>query len=251
MTVTKPTEESGVGEGNEWYFFSLHDRKYTTGDRTNRATRSGYWKATGKDRAVLAAGADEKVVGMRKTLVFYTGRAPKGRKTDWVMHEFRLHPRFKAAALISHRRHHHCDHLLIKEDWVLCRVFYRSRTTVPRPPPSQDQPSDMPSRDEPELPPPPAAAPSNSIAPLIAAYAFDGGSRTAAEQVSCFSGVLPTVPFTRPVTLGDLLSIDTSEIEAMGIMIGGMGVTSMINSGLEVPPSWDQENALAQVWKPL
>jgi hypothetical protein len=73
--------------GGEWYFFSLHDRKYATGHRTNRATETGYWKATGKDRIIAAAGGT--VVGMRKTLVFYRGRAPKGTKTEWVMHEFR------------------------------------------------------------------------------------------------------------------------------------------------------------------
>ncbi|KAH7543899.1 hypothetical protein JRO89_XS15G0055900 [Xanthoceras sorbifolium] len=81
-------ESASVG-GKEWYFYSLRDRKYSTGVRTNRATASGYWKATGKDRAVLRKG---RLVGMRKTLVFYQGRAPKGTKTDWVMHEFRLEP---------------------------------------------------------------------------------------------------------------------------------------------------------------
>ncbi|THU68684.1 hypothetical protein C4D60_Mb08t06450 [Musa balbisiana] len=51
--------------GREWYFFNLRDRKYATGQRTNRATRSGYWKATGKDRTVSRRGV---LVGMRKTL---------------------------------------------------------------------------------------------------------------------------------------------------------------------------------------
>ena len=74
---------------NEWYFFSFRDRKYATGFRTNRATTSGYWKATGKDRTVHDPITRE-VVGMRKTLVFYRNRAPNGIKTGWIMHEFRL-----------------------------------------------------------------------------------------------------------------------------------------------------------------
>lgn len=95
----------------EWYFFSFRDRKYATGFRTNRATISGYWKATGKDRTVVDPRTN-CVVGMRKTLVFYKNRAPNGIKTGWIMHEFRL------------------ENPLIppKEDWVLCRVFYKSKT---------------------------------------------------------------------------------------------------------------------------
>ncbi|WCJ38306.1 NAC domain containing protein 74 [Euphorbia peplus] len=96
---------------NEWYFFSFRDRKYATGFRTNRATTSGYWKATGKDRTVLDPTTRE-IVGMRKTLVFYRNRAPNGIKTGWIMHEFRLEsPRMPP-----------------KEDWVLCRVFHKSKS---------------------------------------------------------------------------------------------------------------------------
>ncbi|KAJ6975605.1 hypothetical protein NC653_031444 [Populus alba x Populus x berolinensis] len=77
----------GYDEQNEWYFFSHKDRKYPTGTRTNRATAAGFWKATGRDKAVLTKN---RLIGMRKTLVFYKGRAPNGRKTDWIMHEYRL-----------------------------------------------------------------------------------------------------------------------------------------------------------------
>ncbi|KAJ0966497.1 hypothetical protein J5N97_023414 [Dioscorea zingiberensis] len=95
---------------NEWYFFSFRDRKYATGSRTNRATRSGYWKATGKDR-IIHDSATHAIVGMRKTLVFYSGRAPNGLKSGWVMHEFRLES----------------PHTPPKEDWVLCRVFHKRK----------------------------------------------------------------------------------------------------------------------------
>ncbi|PQQ11225.1 protein CUP-SHAPED COTYLEDON 3 [Prunus yedoensis var. nudiflora] len=102
-----------MGE-REWYFFSLRDRKYPTGLRTNRATGAGYWKATGKDRQVYSASTGA-LLGMKKTLVFYKGRAPRGHKTKWVMHEYRLHGH------LSSYGGHAC-----KDEWVICRINHKT-----------------------------------------------------------------------------------------------------------------------------
>jgi hypothetical protein len=74
---------------NEWFFFSPRDRKYPNGARPNRAAGSGYWKATGTDKAILSTPASENI-GVKKALVFYRGKPRKGVKTDWIMHEYRL-----------------------------------------------------------------------------------------------------------------------------------------------------------------
>ncbi|GAB2223886.1 hypothetical protein Droror1_Dr00004630 [Drosera rotundifolia] len=101
-----------MGE-KEWYFFCMRDRKYPTGLRTNRATDAGYWKATGKDKEIFRG---KSLVGMKKTLVFYKGRAPKGQKSNWVMHEYRLDGKFSLQNLPP----------TAKNEWVICRVFQKS-----------------------------------------------------------------------------------------------------------------------------
>ncbi|KAL2942825.1 NAC domain-containing protein 45 [Bienertia sinuspersici] len=101
----------------EWYFFSPRDRKYPNGSRTNRATKAGYWKATGKDRKV---NSQLRAVGMKKTLVYYRGRAPHGHRTDWVMHEYRLDER--ECEVVSG----------LQDAYALCRIF--KKTAPPSPP---------------------------------------------------------------------------------------------------------------------
>ncbi|KAM3270348.1 hypothetical protein P3S67_029455 [Capsicum chacoense] len=79
-------EKAEFGE-MEWYFFTPRDRKNPNVVRPNRAAVSGYWKATGSDKAIYSGST---YVGIKKALVFYKGRCPKGIKTDWIMHEDRL-----------------------------------------------------------------------------------------------------------------------------------------------------------------
>lgn len=73
----------------EWYFYCPRDRKYRNSSRPNRVTCAGFWKATGTDRPIYSSDS-AKCIGLKKSLVFYRGRAAKGMKTDWMMHEFRL-----------------------------------------------------------------------------------------------------------------------------------------------------------------
>ncbi|KAF7829815.1 NAC domain-containing protein 2 [Senna tora] len=99
----------------EWYFFSPRDRKYPNGSRPNRAAGTGYWKATGADKPI----GHPKPVGIKKALVFYAGKAPKGEKTNWIMHEYRLADVDRSARKKNSLR---------LDDWVLCRIYNKKGT---------------------------------------------------------------------------------------------------------------------------
>ncbi|XP_077233698.1 NAC domain-containing protein 14-like [Tasmannia lanceolata] len=73
-----------------WFFFSPLDRKYAKGHRFNRATEAGQWKSTGKDRSIKLWSPDTSLIGKKKTLVFHIGRAPDGKGTRWIIHEYRV-----------------------------------------------------------------------------------------------------------------------------------------------------------------
>ncbi|KAL0905136.1 hypothetical protein M5K25_027317 [Dendrobium thyrsiflorum] len=95
----------------EWYFFTSLGRKYSNRCRTNRATVEGYWKTTGKDRPIQSRS---RTVGMKKTLVYHAGRAPRGQRTNWVMHEYRLEEENLTRSEIQ------------QDGYVVCRIFQKT-----------------------------------------------------------------------------------------------------------------------------
>ncbi|AEC10750.1 NAC domain-containing protein 43 [Arabidopsis thaliana] len=111
----------GTTPQNDWYFFSHKDKKYPTGTRTNRATAAGFWKATGRDKIIYSNG---RRIGMRKTLVFYKGRAPHGQKSDWIMHEYRLDDNIISPEDVTvHEVVSIIGEASQDEGWVVCRIF--------------------------------------------------------------------------------------------------------------------------------
>ncbi|KAM0852034.1 hypothetical protein ACQ4PT_052036 [Festuca glaucescens] len=118
---------ASTGE-KEWYFYCPRDRKYRNSTRPNRVTGAGFWKATGTDRPIYSSDGN-KCIGLKKSLVFYKGRAAKGVKTDWMMHEFRL-PSLTDPSLPQKKP---LEKTIPPNDsWAICRIFKKTNATAQR-----------------------------------------------------------------------------------------------------------------------
>ncbi|XP_057956577.1 NAC domain-containing protein 40-like [Malania oleifera] len=96
--------KSVIQSDNEWFFFTPRGKKYPNGSQSKRATEYGYWKATGKERNVKSGS---KVIGTKRTLVFHIGRAPKGERTEWIMHEYCMCEKSQESLVICRLRKNH------------------------------------------------------------------------------------------------------------------------------------------------
>ncbi|ESW31983.1 hypothetical protein PHAVU_002G283600 [Phaseolus vulgaris] len=118
-----PWDLPGNCDPQERYFFSPKEAKYRNGNRMNRTTKCGYWKATGSDKRISSSSnACNGIVGIRKTLIFYEGKSPKGSRTDWVLHEYRL---VNAETGACNSSHNYVNEI---GDWVLCRLSMKKRS---------------------------------------------------------------------------------------------------------------------------
>ncbi|XP_022133167.1 NAC domain-containing protein 90-like [Momordica charantia] len=106
----------------QWFFFVPMHESEARGGRAKRLTITGYWKATGSPSQVYSS--NHRSIGVKRTMVFYNGRAPTGTKTQWKMNEYKaIHvaadPSSSSSATAVFQ---------LRQEFSLCRIYKRSKT---------------------------------------------------------------------------------------------------------------------------
>ncbi|KAJ0976700.1 hypothetical protein J5N97_012174 [Dioscorea zingiberensis] len=108
-------EKSGepcIRDSEQWFFFCPRQERETRGGRPTRTTQAGFWKATGSPSLVYAS---DRVIAVKKTMVFYTGRAPLGSKTKWKMNEYKALDLDTSATTSK-----------VRNEFSVCRMYIKS-----------------------------------------------------------------------------------------------------------------------------
>ncbi|XP_052173560.1 NAC domain-containing protein 90-like isoform X2 [Diospyros lotus] len=99
--------------------------------RQNRLTASGYWKATGNVGYVYSSSSSSssimsnvvRIIGEKRTMVFYMGRAPCGIKTKWKMNEYRAIDQQASTTTGSTATPK------LRREFSLCRLYTKSKSS--------------------------------------------------------------------------------------------------------------------------
>ncbi|XP_074569089.1 NAC domain-containing protein 90-like [Curcuma longa] len=115
--LSQMSGEACRGDGEQWIFFCPRQEREAQGGRPTRTTPSGYWKATGSPNLVFSSA--NRALGMKRTMVFYEGRAPVGTLTKWKMNEYRALDQSAAPAAADAPPR-------FRSEFSVCRVYTRS-----------------------------------------------------------------------------------------------------------------------------
>ncbi|CAA6663900.1 unnamed protein product [Spirodela intermedia] len=212
---------AAIGE-KEWFFYVPRDRKYRNGDRPNRVTTSGYWKATGADRMIRSESS--RPIGLKKTLVFYSGKAPKGVRTSWIMNEYRL-------------PHHETDRYL-KVEISLCRVYKRPGVEDHRHVPGAL--SSRASSSRTTGPPPPAGKPTSSHLPPAALH-FPRRDSTSSDATGFAPCAATTAATAAPLSSATSEEDSAAPLHPSNETTSFFQASSLINNSSSLPGAASDE----------
>ncbi|RLN22346.1 NAC domain-containing protein 83-like isoform X1 [Panicum miliaceum] len=130
-----PPAGGGDADGERFFFHRPATRCWRKGGGAARAAGTGVWRPSGKEKLVFSPRC-KRPVGTKRTLVFCRGRARGAARTDWAMHEYRLlpaglHPFHGCAAAANPTATHVSCHGAAA-DWVVCRIFKRTKPAAHR-----------------------------------------------------------------------------------------------------------------------
>ncbi|KAI3667493.1 hypothetical protein L6452_42556 [Arctium lappa] len=108
------------GDHEQWFFFIPRQEKEARGGRPSRLTSSGYWKATGSSSIVYSSSCSSSsgAIGIKRTMVFYHGRAPAGKKTEWKMNEYKAFKKEASSKANPKSK--------LMQEFSLCRLYVKS-----------------------------------------------------------------------------------------------------------------------------
>ncbi|TVU30759.1 hypothetical protein EJB05_22397, partial [Eragrostis curvula] len=108
-SVLDPRCFTGCIEATVWHLKLSDDQEpYDSAENGIRNAKNGYWKPLGSSRIPTSTA----IIGVKIVLEFYEGQAPCGKRTGWMMHEYRIEQN---------------DEANLPQDYKsLCKVFLQS-----------------------------------------------------------------------------------------------------------------------------